>query len=351
MNVAQRVHWLVAGLCIAPESYIGRLESYAAGRERRILFLAEAATRQFGISPDLKCRQSAPALRLLILLIGACCRPSSLDARSDEGVMATPEMNAADRVRDCIEQLASITTEVALLALESLSSDNDMRPWHSVLIDATHRQMALRRVATHVYGDIDQVLATLDCGPRANAADLAALTFEHLHQIARNIRDGNTSDWRQYWNVDQYNRPQIPRPEDPCRDALLSDLRHRMMRQGIDLQPEGRYANDKRANIRVSYAGCSVPVDIKRSCHRDLWSAVRSQLIARCTVDPETEGHGIHLEFWFGDAERCRPAPPETGSPPVSSLELEDRLTATLPADERRKVRIRVIDVTFCNSN
>ena len=55
MSVAQRVHWLVAGLCIAPESYVGRLESYAAGRERRIRFLAEAVTRQFGVSPDVKC--------------------------------------------------------------------------------------------------------------------------------------------------------------------------------------------------------------------------------------------------------------------------------------------------------
>ena len=142
MSVAQRVHWLVAGLCIAPESYIGRLEFYAAGKERRIRFLAEAVTRQFGISPDLKYRQSAPALRLLIQLIGASCRPYSLDADSDKGVMVTPEMNAADRVRDCIEQLASITTEVASLALEALSSDNDLRPWRSLLMDAAYRQEA-----------------------------------------------------------------------------------------------------------------------------------------------------------------------------------------------------------------
>ena len=60
MSVAQRVHWLVAGLCIAPKSYVGLLESYAAGRERRIRFLAEAVTRQLGISPDLKYRESAP---------------------------------------------------------------------------------------------------------------------------------------------------------------------------------------------------------------------------------------------------------------------------------------------------
>ena len=351
MSVAQRVHWLVAGLCIAPESYVGRLESYASGRERRIRFLAEAVTRQFGISLDLKYRQSAPALRLLIQLIGASCRPYSLDADSDEGVMVTPEMNAADRVRDCIEQLASITTEDASLALEELSSDNDLRPWRSLLMDAAYRQEAARREAEFGYGDITPVLETLASGAPANVADLAALTLEHLNEIARTIRDGNTSDWKQYWNVDRHGRPQNPRPEDTCRDALLSDLRNGLMRLGVEVQPEGRYANDKRADIRVSYAGFNVPVEIKRSCHRDLWSAVRSQLIARYTVDPGTEGHGIYLVLWFGDTEGCRPTPPETGSPIVSSLELENRLVSTLSADERRKIRIRVIDVSIPNSS
>ncbi len=347
MSVAQRVHWLVAGLCIAPETYVERLESYAAGKERRIRFLAEAVTGQFSISPDLKYRQSAPALRLLIRLIGASCRPYSLNADSDEGVLVTPEMNAADRVRDCIEHLAGITTQEASLALEALSSDNDLRPWRSLLMDAAYRQEAARREAEFAYGDTARVLETLASGAPANVADLAALTLENLNEIARTIRGGNTSDWKQYWNLDGYSRPQSPRPEDACRDALLSDLRSRLMRLGIDVQPEGRYANDKRADIRVSYARFNVPVEIKRSCHRDLWSAARTQLIARYTVDPGTQGHGVYLVFWFGDTEGCRPTPPETGSPIVSSIELEDRLVSALSADERRKIGIRVIDVSI----
>ncbi len=351
MSVAQRVHWLVAGLCIAPESYVGRLESYAAGRERRIRFLAEAVTRQFGISPDLNCRRSAPALRLLIRLIGASSRPYSLGDDSDEGVMVTPEMNAADRVRDCIEQLASVSTEDASRALEALSSDDDLRPWRSHLMDAAYRQEAARREAEFAYGDPARVIETLASGPPANVADLAALTLENLNEIARTIRDGNTSDWRQYWNVDHHGRPQNPRPEDACRDALLSDLRNKLMRLDIEVQPEGRYANDKRADIRVSYAGFNVPMEIKRSCHRDLWSAVRSQLIARYIVDPGTDGHGIYLVFWFGDTEYCRPTPPAMGSPVVTSLELEDRLSSTLSAEERRKIKIRVIDVSDPNAS
>ena len=346
MSVAQRIHWLLAGLCIAPESYVGRLESFAAGKERRIRFLAEAVTGQFAASPDLKYRQSAPALRLLIQLIGASCRPFSPGFSSDKPVMATPEMNAADRVEGFMEQLATISTPDASHALETLSSDNNLRPWHSLLMDAAHRQGATRREAEFTYADTAQVLETLACGAPANAADLLALTLEYLNEIARTIRDGNTSDWKQYWNVDQHNRPRNPRPEDACRDALLSDLRNRLMRLGVDVQPEGRYADGKRADIRVSCSGFNIPVEIKRSCHRDLWSAIRTQLIARYRVDPGTEGHGIYLVFWFGDTEHCRPTPPAMGPPVVTSHELEVRLLSTLSADERRKIQVRVIDVS-----
>ena len=50
--------------------------------------------------------------------------------------------------------------------------------------------------------------------------------------------------------------------EDHCRDALLSDLRYRMRGLGIAAEPEGRYASEKRADIRVSGDGFNVPVEI-----------------------------------------------------------------------------------------
>ncbi len=345
MNVAQRVHWLVAGLCIAPETYVKQLDSYATGRERRIRFLAEAVTRRIDLFPDPQCQKNVPALRLLIRLIGYSYRPYSFSSDSDSGEMVPLEMDAALRVENFIEQLATILTEDASHALEALSSDDTLRPWHSLLMDATYRQNALRREAQFAYGDVTQVLITLDNGAPANAADLTTLTLEHLRQIARDIRDSNTSDWRQYWNVDQYNHPLEPRPEDICRDALLSDLRSRLLQLGVDVQPEPRYADDKRADIRVSYGNYNVPVEVKRSCHRSLWSSIQSQLKTRYIRDPGTGGHGIYIVFWFGDTEGCRPTPPMTGSPPVNSRELESRLSSTLLADEQSKIRICVIDV------
>ena len=100
-----------------------------------------------------------------------------------------------------------------------------------------------------------------------------------LLELASQIRHGNTNDWRQYWNEPRGQTP-TPKHEDQCRDALLSDLRTRLP-TGVDAQPEGQYAGDKRADIRVASGDFEVTVEIKKNRHRDLWSAARHQLKAR----------------------------------------------------------------------
>ncbi|MEJ2425879.1 MAG: hypothetical protein P8101_15750, partial [Candidatus Thiodiazotropha sp.] len=105
-----------------------------------------------------------------------------------------------------------------------------------------------------------------------------------------------------------------------------SDLRERMGRLGVDAIKEGFYAEDKRADIRVSAGGTqgfNLPIEIKRDSHRDLWRAIREQLIERYTRDPGSDGFGIYLVFWFG-GERM-PLPQE-GKKPRNAADLELRL-------------------------
>ena len=335
MNVAQRIYWLAAGLLVSPGSYIEELETYIAGRERRVRRLAEViAEREDFLKAHIQ-SLDAPVLELLIRLIGASYQPYDPPAQ--------PCWVTSLQVSEFIEQLASIPSLAATDALERLFDNEDLRSWRSRLLDAAYRQSAVRREAEFRHCTIEQVVQTLDNLKPANAKDLAEITTEHLRKIAREIRDGNTSDWRQYWNVDSYNRPQDPKPEDGCRDALLSDLRHRLTPLDIDAQPEGRYADGKRSDIRVSFGGFNVPVEIKKSSHWDLWSAVRNQLIPRYTRDPGTGGYGIYLVFWFG-RERCQT--PESGRRPQDAAELKDRLCKTLSPDEARKIKIRVVDVS-----
>ena len=344
MNVAQRIYWLATGLIVRSELFLTRLESYVTGNERRVWRLSEFFASRFDMPGVLIQQRDVASLSLLIRVIGATHRPYLLDSDSDEGGRVTPGMEAADRVHGLISQLASDSSSKASEHLKRLSVNDTLGAWRPQLIDAVSRQNAIHRDATFTYVDVTQVVNVLNNNAPANAADLAALTMEQLEKIARFIRDGNTSAWRAYWNVDSYNRPTSPKPENACRDVLLADLQRQLSPFGIDAQGEGSYSDDKRADIRVSYGGFNIPVEIKKSCHKDLWSAVRKQLIAQYTRDPGADGRGIYVVFWFGDTEHCRPTPGNDGIP-TSAADLEQRLVDGLSAEERRKITICLIDV------
>ncbi len=335
MNTGQRVYWLAAGVLASDsaESYREQLREYVSGNERRIRCLKEFMDRLADwIYPEYIRDLDTPALRLLIKLMGSSYGPAILDSRSH-------------LIYKFIDRLVSIPSLAAAEALKSLSGDDALRSWKPYLVGAMDRQNTIRREAGFHHPDVDQVQKTLDRGNPANVADLAALTFDFLTEISWNIRDGSTSDWRQYWNWDRksHRRCLGPMHEDHCRDRLLSDLRSRVGPLGIDAAPEGRYADEKRSDIRVSCDGFNVPVEIKKSNHRNLWSAIRNQLIAKYTRDPGASGHGIYLVFWFGK-DCCQP--PKSGSRPGSAAELEKHLRDTLSAEEARMIRVCVIDVT-----
>ena len=339
MNVAQRVCWLATGACVSPNDYLQKLESYTGGSERRIRSLAEAVVWQYDFSQMSKQKLDVPMLKFLIRVIGSNYKPYILDGKG----WVTPSMQVARYVQGFIHRLTAIPSESATNALESLKSDKVMESWQSYLVGAAYRQSMIRNEASFRYSTVDQILETFDNKAPANVADLAALTFEYICEISRITRDGNESGWRQYWNVDPYNKPESPKPENSCRDKLLWDLNNKLKPLGIDAQPEGHYADDKRCDIRVSYGGYNVPVEIKKSCNHDLFSAIETQLIAKYTRDPGAEGYGIYLVFWFGDTEGCRPIP-LAGQRPNSAKELEVALKSTL-SKEYLKIKIHVIDV------
>lgn len=342
MNSSQMVYWLAAGLFIRPESYGDQLESYVAKGARRVQRLAEMTVDSHAVPQSLVDTWSATVLARLIRLITPYSVPYP---ETDRAFVSTLAMQATSRLDHFINLLANDSSPAATTALESLAADALLTKWQSRLLDALHRQKSVCRETLYAHPRLEQVSQVLDNGPPANAADLWALTIDLLGRFSERIRDGVTSDWRQYWNVDKYNRPEQPKPENACRDALLSDLEQALAPLGVEGTKEGPYADDKQSDIRASIPGSNVPIEIKRSCHRELWSAMHTQLIAKYTRDPGTDGYGIYLVFWFGEAERCRPTP-RSGPKPKSALELEQALLETLTDAERRKISVCVIDVS-----
>ena len=85
-------------------------------------------------------------------------------------------------------------------------------------------------------------------------------------------------------------------------------------------------------------------LEIKRSCHPDVWTAVRSQLIAKYTRDPEAAGYGIYFVLWFGDTENCHPTRCE-GWTPETAEDVRLRIDQSLDDREGLLISVCVVDV------
>ena len=332
MSAAQRLRWLAVQVVAAPDTPVDRLRDFVALRESRGPQLAAFLLR---VGPQLD-DLPTPTLVAFIQLLGRTLAPwdptdsSSLHDRSGR--------DAADCVRQMVRTLADRPDQDTCDALGRLCTDPTLNKWHRTLVDARDRQLVMRRDVTYRHPSVEQVCRTLKGGTPSNAADLAALVTDRLHELARRIRTGNTDDWKQYW--DQHSGEQ--KHEDECRNMLLSDLQL-LLPEAVDARREVSYANETRADIRVAFQDFEVPVEIKRAEHRKLWSAAQNQLIAKYTGDPATGGYGVYLVFWFGEG---KVAPPPTGAPPTDPDELQQRLEGILSDDERRKISVIVIDVS-----
>lgn len=334
MNVAQQARWLAAGLITASEKYLGLAETFADNSKYRIRHMA-ALFRTWLIPIDF------PVASLLIRLVGGCSDPDDLHAQG----YVTPAVENSRLVRDLINRLSGSPDNAASEVLNDLVNDQTLRCWSEVLSRARESQRVISRDTSYRHPTVEQVRHTLDGATPANAGDLAALIVDRLGELTLRIRTANTDDWTQYWNEGQHRKPLKPKYEEACRDALLSDLRQ-LLPDDVDAQPEGQYAGDRRGDIRVSYdAAFHVPIEVKKSSHPKLWSAIDDQLISYYTSDPKTGGFGIYLVFWFGpDPEFIQVSP--DGSRPEDPDKLKEQLQATLSSEKARKISVCVVDVS-----
>ena len=328
---AQRIYWAAAGFLLEPRRYSHELHVFK-NEPDRLGALLDFQCR-LGIRYEVAQRFGASELRLLIDLTGVAMSGVELTAVR-RGVMS-----------GLIRGLSLFGTQESAEILQELKDAPALAPWALDISVAIEDQSARLRMREFRLCGIDQVTNTLQNGRPANAGDLAALIVDEVGSFSAQIRDGSASSWKHFWNVDRYNRAKDPRPEESCRDVILLALQRGLGRLGIDAQPEGTYADDKRSDIRLSFGSFNVPVEIKRSCHRDLWTAMRSQLSPKYTRDPGADGFGIYLVLWFGQDRHCKPTALE-GWVPANADELKVRLREQLSGPERPRISVCVIDAS-----
>ena len=343
MPVAQRVRWWATDALIVHGTRLQQLKADLAESEVRIRHLAEFLRsvwdRHGSRSSILATIRDPSTLSEMIDILGRWCGgPQYASGR------VTLEMEMSDLISRLIGQLGSEPGDEAQRALARLVQDPALEGWHPHLTWAQQGQRVIHRDASYSHPSIDQVQDTLNDGLPFDAADLRALLEDRLNDMCEYLRGGSSDFWRQFWNEDPYGRPTGGKPEDSSRDALLTNLQFRLPDE-VDAGREGSYAADTRSDIRVSYGGFNVPIEIKKDSHPDLWRAVRHQLMAQYTTDPATEGYGIYLVLWFADPDK--PATRHSdGIRPSSPEALRRWLEQELSSEEARKISVIVMDVT-----
>ena len=341
MGYAQRGTWLGAGLFVDREACLPRVVEFISnGRKTRCRHLLEFLVPYLDPLPD----QQWPTadLAALIKAMG-----TKLSSPSDAGGFLL-DWKLRPVLHVWVGTLADRMDEEAVAALVGLAEDPALENWRGVLCQARDQQAIARGISVYVAPTIPEVRKGLGGGPPIGPADLAALVADRLANLATRIRDGNTDAWQQYWHTnprDPKGRKVIkPKGEEPCRDALLSDLQLLLEPQQVDAQPEGHHAEDAKSDIIAIHGGHAVVVEIKKSDSKDLWSAMTDQLIASYVRDPRSGGYGIFLVLWFG-ADRLK-SPPRAGTPPRSPEELARMLEGRLTHEQRRTVTVIVVDIS-----
>ncbi len=349
MNAAQRITWLGAGVAVAPDEFaldaVAFIEEGRDARRKHLENILYAVSEARGNKPlfDVATEAEATAVALLVNTLGRKHLPYWSVFKIQTAEKARIVDDAITLVKHMIECLAKNPTRVASLELDCLSNDRNLTNWHSALKDALERQKALHYRTERRIPAVEEVEEVLRDGPPANAADLAALIVDRLERLGRDIRHSSTDDWQEYWQTER--RPPSPQDEDYCRNRLLSALRWRLP-DGVDVRREASYADNTRADIRVCFDSHAIPIEIKKSSNRELWSAMRNQLMKKYVRDPESAGHGIYVVLWFGAGGAERVKTPPKGPRPKDPEELARRLEEELSDDERHRVKVVVIDVS-----
>lgn len=338
LDSAQRVYWHATALLLDPQNHEAALWRYigksAAHTNLLAGFLGDDVGRQnqdYLLPPQ--------TLGRLIELVAPHAEMERISGT------VTDAMRRGDQVRAMINRLAGMPTPEASQELERLLGLGTLAKLKYSLESARHQQRTQQREANYRFQPVEAVAEILANREPANVADLAALTLDLLEEIAYEIRHDNDDGFAAFWNINN-PKPDSQREENRCRDVLLTRLKPKLEALGIGIDPEVDHHNDKRADLRLDYRNQFVlPIEIKRDSNPELWTGLRKQLIGQYANAPKSDGNGVYLVLWFGG--NGVPRTIDGGKKPTSAKELRARLEGQLSPEERQRIHIRVLDVSW----
>ena len=355
MDVAQRAHWLCAGLIVDRNESLPQVREFLAdGSDTRAWHVVDVLTRLgSGNCIRLEVDQwSSSEVATLIRSLSGRLRPfSGPDKARYLSFGEEARMYYGGLLTSWLDSLAKRPGVYAARALEELASDSSLRSWQVQTRRAKEAQARIRRIEHSKIPSIGEIQQVLRGGAPTSAADLLIAIINELEELANRIRDGNTNDILQYWDTTPGAASvNAPMHENLCRDRLISDLEAVVVQHGLDLQREASFSNDSRASFRVALeSSLAIPIVVKKQTSRDIWRGIQEQLVPEYATAPEADGFGVYVVFWFG-AEHEMIMPPQ-GRLPKTASELRSRLQDMLPPDLSCRIGIVVIDVSLTQMN
>lgn len=340
MDGAQKTLWFATAMLLDPEYDEKALWHHIGKSPARASLLAEFVCRDF----DGRASRSPMPMRTLGRLIELIAPHAELERASG---FVTEARERGDQIRAMINLLGASTTVEAEQELQRQLDHPALSKLRYEIQSTLNQQRNKRREAQFSFLDPEAIACVLANREPVDVADLMALTLGYLDEIAHELRHANDDGFRAFWNITQ-GKPVNQRDENLCRDTLLSRLRPRLNAHGISIDPEVDHAADKRADLHLNYRNqFALPIEIKRDSHSELWRALRNQLMTQYVSAPKAQGYGIYLVIWFGDPKKPMPATLDGGPKPTSPQELQARLEALLDDEERQRVFVRVLDVSW----
>lgn len=336
LSPLQHLSWRVADLRYRSEA-IDALVACVASSRGRTLALSVSIHRQGLMSTEVL--PDEPRVLLALLKLLAPVTPRRLESG---GGWVGPTEEREDLVRALFNRLARHTSDVACEALRSLAAAPNLHDWRQMAEYSLHAQRSAARQSRFEVASPQAVALALANRAPAHQADLRALLFAHLDEIAKELRGANSFALGQFWND-----AGLPRDENACRNLVLEKLRARLEPLGVLVEPEVAAADLKRMDLKLTFTAVgrttlSLPVEAKKDSHKDLWTAWREQLQRLYTIDPRAAGHGVYLVFWFGHDPRHKPGHPA----PTTAADLRLQLEAALDEPARQFISIYALDLS-----
>jgi predicted NACHT family NTPase len=335
--------WLIAAYFLAPAVYEQAVQNRATERPNLVFDLRDRAGFARRGQPQEKL--PIPMLEFMARLTGTLfpSAPHPADGWSGD----TNPWDGSEYFRTLIGLLSASPSRAAADALSRLRFDPALESYRADLLHALANQQQNRRAAEYDRPNWTQTIEALSNGAPATVADLHALLLSQLRDLRTRIERENTDIYKRFWNLDSHSKPEKPRPEEACRDDLVTLMRPLFLPLGIIVEPEGHMVGDKRADITVAMPGRKILLELKRDYHSEVWTALEGQLERFYAHDPEAKGFGVYCVFWFGDKRtRKMPNPPKGIALPSTPRETEQMLVSLMPEAMRARLAVVVIDVS-----